>query len=177
MKKEIKREKRQGDSEPRQDRGDVFDPALIERLVLLMTANDLTEINLTQGRCGIQLRRDRGLGLAAASLPPVESAAPAAPAAGAAPAAAPDDKADDSSIQVITSPMVGTFYAAPSPEKPPFVKVGDIINPETTVCIIEAMKVYNEIQGEISGKVVAVLVKNGEAVDFGKPLFKIDTRG
>ena len=73
--------------------------------------------------------------------------------------------------------MVGTFYTAPSPDKPPFVKVGDVITPETTVCIIEAMKVYNEIQGEISGKVVAVLVKNGEAVDFGMPLFKIDTRG
>ncbi|MBQ3453843.1 MAG: hypothetical protein IJG25_03150, partial [Thermoguttaceae bacterium] len=66
MKKEIKREKRQGDAEARQDRGDVFDPALVERLVSLMTANDLTEINLTQGRCGIQLRRDRAVGSAAA---------------------------------------------------------------------------------------------------------------
>lgn len=176
MKKEIKREKRQGDAEARQERGDVFDPALVERLVSLMTANDLTEINLTQGRCGIQLRRDRAVGSAAAPVP-VPSFVPAAPAASAAPAAARDDKPDDSSIQLITSPMVGTFYTAPSPDKPPFVKVGDVITPETTVCIIEAMKVYNEIQGEISGKVVAVLVKNGEAVDFGMPLFKIDTRG
>lgn len=176
MKKENKREKRQGDTaDPRQDRDNVFDPALIERLVSLMTANDLTELNLTQGRCGIQLRRERAVG------PTVPAAAvadtPAALSPQAAAAAPPVDKADDSSIQVITSPMVGTFYTAPSPEKPAFVKVGDVISPDTTVCIIEAMKVYNEIQGEISGKVVAVLAKNGEAVDFGKPLFKIDTRG
>jgi len=72
--------------------------------------------------------------------------------------------------------MVGTFYLAASPESPPFVKVGDHVGPETTVCIIEAMKVFNEIPAEISGQVAAVLVENGAPVEFAQPLFKIDTR-
>jgi acetyl-CoA carboxylase biotin carboxyl carrier protein len=69
--------------------------------------------------------------------------------------------------------MVGTFYTASKPDVPPFVKVGDSIHAETTVCIIEAMKVYNEIQAECSGKIIAVLAKNGETVEFGKPLFRV----
>lgn len=72
--------------------------------------------------------------------------------------------------------MVGTFYIASNPESPPFVKVGDSVNPETTVCLIEAMKVYNEIQAECTGKIVAVLVKNGDTVEFGMPLFKVSTQ-
>jgi len=72
--------------------------------------------------------------------------------------------------------MVGTFYAAPDPESPPYVKVGDMVGPESTVCIVEAMKVFNEIQAETAGKIMAVLGKNGEPVEFGQPLFKIDTR-
>jgi acetyl-CoA carboxylase biotin carboxyl carrier protein len=71
--------------------------------------------------------------------------------------------------------MVGTFYVAASPDAAPFVKVGDHVGPETTVCIIEAMKVFNEIPAEVSGKVVAVLVQNGEPVEFGQALFKVDT--
>ena len=66
--------------------------------------------------------------------------------------------------------MVGTFYAAANPESPPFVKVGDQVGPETTVCIIEAMKVFNEIPAECSGRIVAVLVQNGDPVEFGQPL-------
>jgi acetyl-CoA carboxylase biotin carboxyl carrier protein len=69
--------------------------------------------------------------------------------------------------------MVGTFYSASSPDSPPFAKVGDTVTPEKTVCLIEAMKVYNEIQAECSGKIVAVLVKNGDTVEFGKPLFRV----
>ncbi len=72
--------------------------------------------------------------------------------------------------------MVGTFYASPNPESPPFVKVGDHVGPTTTVCVIEAMKVFNEIPAEVSGQVVAVLVDNGEPVEFGQPLFKVDPR-
>jgi acetyl-CoA carboxylase biotin carboxyl carrier protein len=72
--------------------------------------------------------------------------------------------------------MVGTFYAALSPESPACVKVGDHVSPQTTVCVIEAMKVFNEIPAETSGQVVAVLVENGEPVEFGQPLFRIDTR-
>jgi acetyl-CoA carboxylase biotin carboxyl carrier protein len=72
--------------------------------------------------------------------------------------------------------MVGTFYASPNPESPAFVKVGDHVGPESVVCIIEAMKVFNEIQAEASGQIVAVLAENGQPVEFGQPLFKVDTR-
>jgi acetyl-CoA carboxylase biotin carboxyl carrier protein len=72
--------------------------------------------------------------------------------------------------------MVGTFFVSPNPESPAFVKVGDHVGPETTVCIIEAMKVFNEIPAEMAGQIVAVLVENGEPVEFNQPLFKINTR-
>ena len=93
------------------------------------------------------------------------------------PAAADLPKADDAHVAVIKSPIVGTFYAAPNPESPAFVKVGDHVGPETTVCIVEAMKVFNQIPAEVSGKITAVLVENGQPVEFGQPLFKVDTRG
>ena len=149
----------------------------ISDLVDLMKKNDLTEFNFENGNFKIALKR----GGAEAGAMPVQTVYPAAvpPAAPAsAPAEAPAPAAeDDAHIELITSPMVGTFYASASPKKPPFVAVGDVIGPDKTVCIIEAMKVFNEIKGEISGKIVAVLVKDGEAVEFGRPLFKVDTRG
>ena len=79
-------------------------------------------------------------------------------------------------IALVKSPMVGTFYAAPDPDSPPFVKVGDHIGPDTVVCIVEAMKVFNQIPAEASGRIIAVLVENGAPVEFGQPLFKVDTR-
>jgi acetyl-CoA carboxylase biotin carboxyl carrier protein len=82
--------------------------------------------------------------------------------------------AEPANLQVIKSPMVGTFYSASKPESPPFVKVGDAVGPDTTVCIIEAMKVFNEIPAECSGRIVAVLLANGDPVEFGQPLFKVD---
>jgi acetyl-CoA carboxylase biotin carboxyl carrier protein len=78
---------------------------------------------------------------------------------------------------VIKSPMVGTFYSAPDPDSPTYVKVGDHVGPETTVCIVEAMKVFNQIPAEVSGKIVSVLVENGQPVEFGQPLFRIDPLG
>ena len=89
------------------------------------------------------------------------------------PAAAPVEEAH---VALIKSPMVGTFYAAPDPDSPSYVKVGDHVGPETTVCIVEAMKVFNQIPAEVAGKIQAVLVENGEPVEFGQPLFKVDTR-
>ena len=74
---------------------------------------------------------------------------------------------------LVRSPMVGTFYAAASPDAPPFVKVGDQVGPESTVCIVEAMKVFNEIPAECSGKIVAVLVSSGDPVEFGQVLFRV----
>ena len=76
-------------------------------------------------------------------------------------------------LHKITSPMVGTFYAAPSPDAPPYVKVGDKVKPDTVVCIIEAMKLFNEIEAEVSGEIVEVLVQNGQLVEYGQPLFLV----
>ena len=98
----------------------------------------------------------------------------AAPAPSAAPVAAGVPSAADPRMLVIKSPMVGTFYRASGPDALPFVKVGDRIGPEKTVCVIEAMKVFNEIPAGVSGQVVAILVDNGGAVEFGQPLIKVD---
>jgi acetyl-CoA carboxylase biotin carboxyl carrier protein len=105
--------------------------------------------------------------------PPQQAAAAGAEKGGPAKSAA----AEGPNIVAIKSPMVGTFYSRTNPKAAPFVKPGDHVNPETTVCIIEAMKVFNEIPAEVRGRVVAILVEDGEAVDHGKPLFKIDTAG
>ncbi len=156
---------------------DVFDLRKIRRLVELMEEHDLGEIDLRQGELRVKLRRGspvlesetRRLGPQAAPLVAIQPATPPDPVRASAPAEAEQ-------IVVIKSPMVGTFYAAPDPDSPPFVKVGDHVGPETTVCIVEAMKVFNQIPAEVSGKIVAVLGENGEPVEFGQPLFKVDVR-
>lgn len=189
MKKEIKkREKHPADDKVERKgekmgenraEADVFDPGRIEKLVGLMKSNDLTELDLSQGRLRIQLRRGPLTGApnvvsapAVAPIPMVATPASAPPVA-----AVPVAEGNDSPIKEFKSPMVGTFYAASSPTAAPFVRVGDIITPAKTLCIIEAMKVFNEIPAEMSGKIVAVLAKSGEEIEFGRPLFKIDTRG
>lgn len=154
---------------------DIFDVRKIRRLVELMKEHDLCEIDLQQGEVRIQLRR------AGASVQPVLMSAPqlVAPAMAGPPApesTAPAAAAKLDSTTVIKSPMVGTFYAASDPDSPPFVKVGDHVGPETTVCIVEAMKVFNQIPAEMSGRIVAMLAENGAPVEFGQPLFRIDTR-
>ncbi len=82
-------------------------------------------------------------------------------------------KAAEEGFALIKSPMVGTFYRSPSPERPPFIEVGDVVDNETTVCILEAMKVMNEIPAEVSGEIVQILVENGESVEYGQPLVKV----
>lgn len=105
------------------------------------------------------------------------AAAPVAPAAAApakaeeAPAAAPAN--NDPSLHKIVSPMVGTFYQSPNPESPAYVKMGDKVGNETIVCIVEAMKLFNEIEAEVQGEIVEVLVKDGELVEYGQPLFLV----
>lgn len=101
---------------------------------------------------------------------PVAAVAVAAPVAPAAPVA--EVKADEN-LQKITSPMVGTFYAAPSPESDVYVKVGSKVSQESIVCIVEAMKLFNEIEAEITGEIVEVLVKDGQLVEYGQPLFLV----
>lgn len=150
--------------------GDIFDVKKVRRLVELMKEHDLAEIDLRQADQRIRLRRGAEPQLIAGGMAPVHAPAAASHAPATPPSAA------DSAFEVIKSPMVGTFYAAANPESPAFVKVGDHVGPESVVCIIEAMKVFNEIQAEIAGQVAAVLVENGQPVEFGQPLFKIDTR-
>jgi acetyl-CoA carboxylase biotin carboxyl carrier protein len=150
--------------------GDVFDIKRIRRLVQLMKDHDLAEVDLEQGEQRIRLRRS---GEVVYQTPPPQAPLPAAgPEAKVEDSAAP--AAGDSQLAVITSPIVGTFYTASGTDSDPFVKVGDHVGPESTVCIIEAMKVFNEIPAEVSGKVAAVLVANGDPVEFGQPLFKVD---
>jgi acetyl-CoA carboxylase biotin carboxyl carrier protein len=100
-------------------------------------------------------------------------AAPAAPVA--APAAAPAEEAsDDSKYVTVKSPMIGTFYRKPSPDKDAFVQVGDSVNADSVVCVIEAMKLFNEIEAEVSGKIVKVLVDDASPVEYDQPLFLVD---
>jgi acetyl-CoA carboxylase biotin carboxyl carrier protein len=151
------------------NQGDIFDVKRIRRLVELMNEHELAEIDLRQADQRIRLRKG--------GEPIVTVGAPRPSGAGEVTAAAPGADASaksDEHLVLIKSPMIGTYYASASPETPPFVKIGDHVGPTSTVCIIEAMKVFNEIPAEASGLIVAVLVENGEPVEFGQPLFKID---
>jgi len=152
---------------------DNLDLKRVKQLVELMKTNDLTDIEIKQGELEITLRR--GGQMTVASSVPMALPMPAVPASPppVAVPVAPATPTEPENTVLIKSPMVGTFYAASSPDTPPFAKVGDTVTPEKTVCLIEAMKVYNEIQAECSGKILAVLVKNGETVDHGKPLFRV----
>ncbi|MEC8784365.1 MAG: acetyl-CoA carboxylase biotin carboxyl carrier protein [Planctomycetota bacterium] len=160
---------------------EVFDVERIRQLVEMMKEHDLNEVSLKHGDRRIRLRRkdEPAPVVVSAPAPGVMPAVAAAPVPAAAPAApAPAGEAvDGDNISVVTSPMVGTFYSKPNPNAETYVKVGDHVEADTIVCVVEAMKMFNEIPAGISGKVVAVLVKNEEAVDVNKPLFKVDTNG
>jgi acetyl-CoA carboxylase biotin carboxyl carrier protein len=151
--------------------GDIFDVKKVRRLIELMKEHDLSELDLKQADNRVRIRR--GGEVVAYSAPAMTAPRPAA-AAEAAPA---KESAADARMLVIKSPMVGTFYKASGPDSAPFVKVGDRIGPEKTVCIVEAMKVFNEIPAGLSGQVVAILVENGAPVEFGQPLIKVDPEG
>ncbi len=157
---------------------DVFDIDRIRQIVELMEQHELSEVDLQQADDRIRLTRGASQPVPAAyavGAAPV-AAAPAnpAPPAPAAPTAAGDAAANAGTI-TINSPMVGTFYSRANPEAPAFVKVGDRVSEDTVVCIVEAMKVFNEIPAECSGKIVEILVGDQEPVDFNKPLFRIQT--
>jgi acetyl-CoA carboxylase biotin carboxyl carrier protein len=150
--------------------GNVFSEERIRALIDLMKEHGLTEIDLRQDSQQIRLARAVAAPAIAAPMmvaPPV--AAPVAPTA-----AAPAE--DNPAIVTIKSPMVGTFYTRPNPNAKNFVEVGSQVQADSVICIIEAMKVFNEIPAEVRGRIVSVLVQNEESVEFGKPLFKVDTR-
>jgi acetyl-CoA carboxylase biotin carboxyl carrier protein len=147
----------------------------VENLMQLMAENDVTEINVEDGERKIVLKRGSAAAptIVAASPAALPAGTPAAPPASA-PAAAPTpEEAPPENLLEITSPMVGTFYAAPSPDSDPYVQVGATVNDNTVVCILEAMKVMNEIKAECSGTIAEVCVKNAQAVEFGQVLFKV----
>lgn len=151
----------------------------IKQIIDLMKRSDLSEFAVEEE--GFKLRIRRGTSgapvvstssaPAPAPVPAIEMGPPAAPARQAAPAAA--HAAEETGIAFIKSPMVGTIYRAPSPESPPFVDVNSKVQENTPVCIIEAMKIMNEIQAEVKGTIVEVLVENGQPVEFGQRLFKV----
>ena len=147
----------------------------IKKLIDLLEDSGLAELEIHEGEESVRLSR---FGSTAPAITPM----PAQPVAPAVPAAAPEPQAALPASEAgpaeaegtpIRSPMVGTFYAAPSPDAPPFVKVGDTIKAGDPLCIIEAMKMFNQIEAEVSGTITAILVENGQPVEFDQPLFLV----
>lgn len=147
----------------------------IKKIIEMMTDNDLAEFLLEEEAFTLQLKRGTS-GVTQIAAPQMMAAAPiAAPApAAAAPVAAAPAANEDAGLVEIKSPMVGTFYSSPSPDSDPFVQVGQEVGKETVVCIVEAMKVMNEIQAEVKGKVKKVMVDNATPVQFGQVLFLVE---
>lgn len=152
----------------------------IKAVIDLMTRNGLSEFELEKGDFKLRVKRGPS-GEWITSTAPV-SAAPvvvhqatvsAIPAASSVPIVASAPAASAAGTAAIVSPMVGTFYTSPSPDSPPFVSIGQQVEEDTVVCIIEAMKVMNEIKAETRGVIVEVLAANGKPVEFGKPLFSV----
>jgi acetyl-CoA carboxylase biotin carboxyl carrier protein len=143
-----------------------FDVNTVRALVGLMSRHDLAEIDLRRGDRRIRLRRG-AIKTKVAAMPPVAATMPPAAAAVAAPPPA-------KKFVEIKSPTPGTFYARSSPEADPFVKVGSRVDPKTVVCLIEAMKLYTEIQAECTGVVTEILVENAQPVEFDQVLFRVD---
>ncbi|MFN9342654.1 MAG: acetyl-CoA carboxylase biotin carboxyl carrier protein [Planctomycetota bacterium] len=176
----MKPEKKMGNE--RENETAVFDVNRIRQLIELMNEHELNEIDLRHDERRIRLRRGELQNFVGVpTMMPAQAAhsAPAQPAAAvAAPAAAPDPGAKSAPAAeeagvFIKSPMVGTFYSRPKPTAAPYVKVGDVIQTDTVVCLVDAMKPFNELPAGIAGKVVAVLVKDEEPIDVNRPLFKV----
>ncbi len=163
-------------ADDRHDSPRPFDVRTVEYLIKLMTEHDLHEVELREGDQRIRVRKG-----AANSVPPVlTSPAPISPShPGPAPVAAPANPAPTTppparNLLEIKSPMVGTFYSKPKPDKPDFVSVGAGVKPDTVVCLIEAMKLYNDIKAEVSGRIAEVCVNNGDFVEFNQVLFRVE---
>jgi acetyl-CoA carboxylase biotin carboxyl carrier protein len=145
---------------------------ILNEALKIMEKGELVELMYEQGDLKIQLKKAGAGSTITTSVPQYIPAAPvAAPAATSAEAKKP---VEDAKTGIIKSPMVGTFYKASSPDSPPFVKIGDMIEPGKTVCIIEAMKIMNEIKSEIKGRVKEIVVENAQAVEFNQPLIIVE---
>lgn len=152
----------------------MIDIRKLKELVRLMVENELTELDLRDQQETVTIKRG-GEGQPMVFAPPHYQAAgapvPSAPAQGGGESSGASS--DDSGLVPIESPMVGTFYSAPNPDSEPFVSVGKSVSADSVVCLVEAMKVFNEIKAECSGTVEQVLVNNGDAVEFGQKLFMV----
>ena len=155
-----------------------FDVRTVEYLLKLMTEHGLAEVELRGGDQRIRLRKGAAIpaGFLAAPAPPPYPAphANSAPANPGVHAPAPPPPAPAKNYLEIKSPMVGTFYSRPKPDKPDYVSIGSTIRPDTVVCLIEAMKLYNDIKAEVSGRIAEVCVKNGDFVEFNQVLFRVE---
>lgn len=152
----------------------------IQKLIDFIAQSGLDEVNIETTDLKIKVKRYGTAPVVSYTAAPVAAPAPAfAPAAPAAAPAAPAEPAvskepASSNLITIKSPMIGTFYRASSPETPAFVNIGDEIKPGKVVCVIEAMKLFNEIESEVSGKIVKILVENATPVEFDQPLFLVE---
>ncbi len=147
----------------------MLDIKKIQQLIEMMVTNDLVELTVRDGAVEVQLRRPTA---------PAEGVATAAPmviVGGASPVPAqPAPPAEvEEKLHEIRSPMVGTYYEAPNPESPPFVTIGSQVHAESVVCIVEAMKVFNELKAETSGTIVKILVENGQPLEYDQPMFLV----
>ena len=146
----------------------------LQEIVKLMENSGIAELNLEEENLKLSLKRECSMPSTVVAVPQLTAQQPVAPVS--IPAAAPSEISapkEDKNIFIIKSPMVGAFYAAPSPESAPYVQEGMHVTNDSVVCILEAMKVMNEVRAECSGKVLEILVKNGSPVEYGQPLFKI----
>lgn len=154
----------------------MIDLKKLQELVALMVDNDLIELDIRDGEESVSLSRPSANAQPVYQAPPPApthaAPAPAAPAASA--PAADSSPADNGNLVAIESPMVGTFYTSSKPEAPAFVKVGDRVDPDTVVCLIEAMKVFSEVKAEVSGVVKQIVTKNSDSVEFGQTLMLVD---
>jgi acetyl-CoA carboxylase biotin carboxyl carrier protein len=156
--------------------GSPMDVRMLEQLVKLMSANDLNTVEVRDGDKRVVLKRGAIAAPSAMSAfisAPVHPASPAASPGFSSPAGSAPTADDTAGLHAIKSPMVGTFYSSPSPDAKPFVQVGATVDEETDVCIIEAMKVFNNIKAECRGTIAKVLVTNGQTVEFGQVLFLV----
>jgi acetyl-CoA carboxylase biotin carboxyl carrier protein len=148
----------------------------VKKLIELLDESGIAEIEITEGEESVRISRYSSQAPAPAPAP-VMAAAPAAPVAAApAPVAAAPAEAEEDG-HAVTAPMVGTFYSAPSPGSADFVQLGDRVNVGDTLCIVEAMKMMNPIEAEVSGTIKSIRAQNGDPVEYGQTLFMIDQRG
>ncbi len=145
----------------------------IKAVIAMMKENDLTEFSMEQDGLKIRIKRGPEGFQQVVTLPAAAPVAPVAAPAAVTPAAAPAPAAPPSDVKHISSPMVGTFYRSPAPDAPSYIEVGQAVDEETVVCIIEAMKVMNEIKAEVKGVITQVLVENAKPVEFGQKLFAV----